>query len=302
MRKAKKPVEKGARARLKCPRCKYVWNYRGRRKIGQCVNCPSCLTTLRVNENTILEIYDPKLREELKEYLDRRRKGGDLVARVKCPACGQVWEYYGGGEVGLEVSCPACGHRMRLDSESIVEVYDIDMARKLLRTLPERRVLRDFVESPAHSPSELRLEAPPPKYRGTRKAAAVKTMLEPSGLEPAEEGRVPIPVEDAVTAVMRPASVEEEAKKILELVVARRASDSEHFEKALGKVLRQVLDSYHDAYKELLRDLELRIEVFIDQIHDKALQTLCQLAGESASGGDRRPGEEQGKDGKHEGE
>lgn len=44
--------------RLYCKHDNYVWNYKGKRKLGQITSCPGCGRTVRIREYTDEEIGD----------------------------------------------------------------------------------------------------------------------------------------------------------------------------------------------------------------------------------------------------
>jgi len=75
--KARKKKKLGeARVRLKCPVCGHVWNYTGKKGLGEVTTCPlrSCCGTVPLNEKTIIEIYDEDLRRSFEEYLKQKEE------------------------------------------------------------------------------------------------------------------------------------------------------------------------------------------------------------------------------------
>ena len=71
-----KKEPKKARVRLRCPKCRHVWDYTGKAKAGQRVTCPSdsCRTSVNLDERAVLEIYDEGFRRSFEEYLRQREE------------------------------------------------------------------------------------------------------------------------------------------------------------------------------------------------------------------------------------
>lgn len=60
---------------LMCPTCGYIWDYTGRRRIGQPISCGRCRRSFYPNLDTVLMIHDNDLEREFWDYIRRKKDG-----------------------------------------------------------------------------------------------------------------------------------------------------------------------------------------------------------------------------------
>ena len=105
---------------LKCPRCGYIWNYKGKL---QHATCPNCKKFFKIRGN---RYYGKKIVKKTKHNLN-----------LKCPYCGYTWHHKGTLEY---VTCPSCGRKFRITKSVIQKEKEEKGAKAPISPVKEAKV------------------------------------------------------------------------------------------------------------------------------------------------------------------